>query len=115
MSPLCQLKWITDRRYYPTQEVYLLAVVEAMRPEYQAIVDAGLLVQSDDAFLTDVCSDPSLSGAERRKTAEIYVDGSAARLRRELRRCSRELKRPDSQGWAVEPSGKYAERQLGSA
>ena len=59
--------------YYRTEEEYLHAVAEAMHTEYQAIVDAGFLVQIDDPFLTDVYSDPSLSAAERRKTAEMYV------------------------------------------
>jgi len=60
--------------YYPTEEAYLLAVAEAMRSEYQAIVDAGFQVQIDDPFLTDIYSDPSLKGAERRKRAEMYVE-----------------------------------------
>ena len=34
-------------RYYPTHEAYVEAVGEAMRPEYEAIVDAGLLLQVD--------------------------------------------------------------------
>jgi len=59
--------------YYRTEEEYLHAVAEAMHTEYQAIVDAGFLVQIDDPFLTDIYSDPSLSAAERRKTAEMYV------------------------------------------
>ena len=59
--------------YYRTEEEYLHAVAEAMHTEYQAIVDAGFLVQIDDPFLTDVYSDPSLSATERRKTAEMYV------------------------------------------
>jgi 5-methyltetrahydropteroyltriglutamate--homocysteine methyltransferase len=60
--------------YYRTEEKYLHAVAEAMHTEYQAIVDAGFLVQIDDPFLTDVYSDSSLSAAERRKTAERYVE-----------------------------------------
>ena len=59
--------------YYRTEEEYLHAVAEAMHTEYQAIVEAGFLVQIDDPFLTDIYSDPSLSAAERRKTAEMYV------------------------------------------
>ena len=50
------------------------ALAEAMHIEYQAIVDAGFLVQVDDPFLTDVFSDPSLSAAEKRKRAEMYVE-----------------------------------------
>ncbi len=34
-------------RYYPTHEAYVEAVGEAMRPEYEAIVEAGLLLQVD--------------------------------------------------------------------
>jgi 5-methyltetrahydropteroyltriglutamate--homocysteine methyltransferase len=33
--------------YYPTQDAYLEAVAEAMRVEYEGIVEAGLLVQVD--------------------------------------------------------------------
>jgi 5-methyltetrahydropteroyltriglutamate--homocysteine methyltransferase len=37
--------------YYKSEEEYLYAIAEAMRDEYQAIVDAGLLLQVDDAWL----------------------------------------------------------------
>jgi 5-methyltetrahydropteroyltriglutamate--homocysteine methyltransferase len=60
-------------QYYRTEEEYLYAVAEALRAEYQAIVDAGFIVQIDDPFLTDVYSYSRLSAAERRKTAEMYV------------------------------------------
>lgn len=42
---------IPDRRneYYASDEECMLAVAEAMRTEYRMIVDAGLLVQVDDA------------------------------------------------------------------
>jgi 5-methyltetrahydropteroyltriglutamate--homocysteine methyltransferase len=33
--------------YYPTQDAYLEAVAEAMRPEYEAIAGSGLLLQID--------------------------------------------------------------------
>lgn len=60
--------------YYRTEEEYLYAVVEAMHTEYQAIVDAGFVVQVDDPWLTEIHSDSSLSAAERRKRAEMYVE-----------------------------------------
>ena len=60
--------------YYRTEEEYLHAVAEAMHTEYQAIVDAGFLVQVDDPFLTDVYSDASLNAVEKRKRAEMYVE-----------------------------------------
>ncbi len=37
--------------YYPSDEAYLYAIADALREEYRAIVDAGLLLQVDDAFL----------------------------------------------------------------
>jgi 5-methyltetrahydropteroyltriglutamate--homocysteine methyltransferase len=37
--------------YYPSEEAYVYAAAEALRQEYQAIVDAGLLLQVDDAVL----------------------------------------------------------------
>ena len=36
-----------QNQYYPTQEAYLYALAEAMRYEYQAIVEAGFLLQLD--------------------------------------------------------------------
>lgn len=42
---------IPDRinKYYPTEDACLEAIAEAMRTEYRMIVDAGFLVQLDDA------------------------------------------------------------------
>ena len=37
--------------YYPTHEVYLDAIAEAMRPEYEAIVSAGFVLQIDSPDL----------------------------------------------------------------
>jgi 5-methyltetrahydropteroyltriglutamate--homocysteine methyltransferase len=37
-----------ENQYYASQEEYLAALAEAMRVEYRAIVDAGLLLQIDD-------------------------------------------------------------------
>ena len=60
-------------KYYRTEEEYLYAVAEALRTEYQAIVDAGFLVQIDDPFLTDVYSDSSLNSTEKHQKAELFV------------------------------------------
>jgi 5-methyltetrahydropteroyltriglutamate--homocysteine methyltransferase len=38
-------------RYYPTEDEYAAAVADAMTQEYRAIVDAGFILQLDDAFL----------------------------------------------------------------
>ena len=37
-----------ENQYYASQEEYLAALAEAMRVEYQAIVDAGFILQIDD-------------------------------------------------------------------
>jgi 5-methyltetrahydropteroyltriglutamate--homocysteine methyltransferase len=63
-----------SNEYYRTEQEYLLAVADAMRTEYRAIVDAGFLVQIDDPFLTDIFSYSSLDAAGRRKKAALYVE-----------------------------------------
>ena len=65
---------VGTNEHYKSDEEYLHAVAVAMRTEYQAIVDAGFLVQIDDPFLTDTYSYSLLGAAERRKTAEMYVE-----------------------------------------
>lgn len=40
-----------SNEYYPSEEAYLFAVAEVLREEYQAVIDAGLLLQIDDAVL----------------------------------------------------------------
>ncbi len=67
--------------YYASEEEYFAAVGEAMRTEYQAIVDAGLLLQVDDPFLTEIFSRPSLSPAARRKAAGMWVESLNHALR----------------------------------
>jgi 5-methyltetrahydropteroyltriglutamate--homocysteine methyltransferase len=61
-------------QYYKTEEEYFQAVGEAMRQEYLAIVESGFLLQLDDPFLTEIFSTPSLSPAERNKTAAMWVE-----------------------------------------
>jgi 5-methyltetrahydropteroyltriglutamate--homocysteine methyltransferase len=60
--------------YYPTEEAFLGAVADALRTEYQMIVDAGFLLQIDDPFLSDIYSDSSLSAAQRDQRAGLYVE-----------------------------------------
>jgi 5-methyltetrahydropteroyltriglutamate--homocysteine methyltransferase len=60
--------------YYATEEEYFHAVGDAMRHEYQAIVDAGFVLQLDDPFLTELFGRTSISAAERRKTTEQRVE-----------------------------------------
>jgi 5-methyltetrahydropteroyltriglutamate--homocysteine methyltransferase len=59
--------------YYKTEEEYALAVAEAMREEYLAIVDAGLVLQVDDPYLTSFFADEA-SPEDQRRRAEAYVE-----------------------------------------
>jgi 5-methyltetrahydropteroyltriglutamate--homocysteine methyltransferase len=67
--------------YYRSEEEYLYAVGEALRCEYQAIVDAGFQLQIDDPFLSDVYSDIRLDAGQREKKAGLFVDAVNHALR----------------------------------
>jgi 5-methyltetrahydropteroyltriglutamate--homocysteine methyltransferase len=65
---------VGTNEYYRTEEEFFHAVGAALRTEYKAIVDAGLLLQVDDPFLCDIFADPALDLAQRKKRAEMYVE-----------------------------------------
>ena len=67
--------------YYRSEEEFFFAVAEAMSREYRAIVDAGLVLQIDDPFMTDLFSDPALDAAAKRRRAQIHVDAINHALR----------------------------------
>jgi 5-methyltetrahydropteroyltriglutamate--homocysteine methyltransferase len=67
--------------YYATEEEYFHAVGEALRVEYQAIVEAGFLLQIDDPFLSDIFADPKLDESQRGKRADMYVEAINESLR----------------------------------
>ena len=73
--------WIGNE-YYQSDEEFLFAIAEAMREEYQAIVDAGFLLQIDDPDLPDgwACL-PDISLADYRKYATVRVDALNHALR----------------------------------
>src|SRR5213083_2173113 len=62
--------------YYRTDEEYLFALADAIKHEYEAIVEAGLILQIDDPALPDtydmIVPLPSLE--EYRKFAAVRVD-----------------------------------------
>jgi 5-methyltetrahydropteroyltriglutamate--homocysteine methyltransferase len=60
--------------YYRSEEDYFHAVGAALHTEYKTIVDADLLLQIDDPFLSDVFADRTLDGAQRRARAGLYVE-----------------------------------------
>lgn len=66
-----------DNHYYPTEEAYLAALAEAMRPEYEAIVDAGFTLQVDCpdlAMSRQMGSFASASLADFRRSAALHVE-----------------------------------------
>lgn len=66
--------------YYRTEEEYLYAVAEAMREEYLAIVEAGLVLQVDDPALTSFFEGDE-PREEQRRYAETYVEALNHALR----------------------------------
>ena len=60
--------------YYSTEEEFAEAVAEALREEYEAIVDAGFLLQIDDPFLCDILVDPHLDDKGKDRKANTYVE-----------------------------------------
>jgi len=81
ISPTSVEDW-QKNRYYKTDEDYLFAIAEAMREEYKAITDAGILVQIDDPHIaTHYVSHPELSVAQIRTWAEVRVEALNHALR----------------------------------
>ena len=72
--PATGLGYVGFNEYYKSGDEYLQALGMALRTEYQAIVDAGLYLQVDEPFLCDVLIDQTLSDAEKKRTAEVYVE-----------------------------------------
>lgn len=69
--------------HYKSEEEYLFALADALHEEYQAIVDAGLYVQIDDAFLPYMHERmvPPMSNAEYRRWAQMRIDALNHALR----------------------------------
>ncbi|HLG10526.1 MAG TPA: cobalamin-independent methionine synthase II family protein, partial [Dehalococcoidia bacterium] len=73
--------WMTNE-YYKTDEEFVYAIAEAMRPEYQAIVDAGFVLQIDDPDLGDGWQMfPEMSVADYHKYAEMRIEALNHALR----------------------------------
>jgi 5-methyltetrahydropteroyltriglutamate--homocysteine methyltransferase len=62
--------------YYPTEEAYLYALAEAMRHEYQAIVQAGFLLQIDcpDLAMTRVTQFADLTVDAFKDVVALHID-----------------------------------------
>jgi 5-methyltetrahydropteroyltriglutamate--homocysteine methyltransferase len=67
--------------YYKTDEEYFHALAAEMGKEYRAIAAAGILVQVDDPFLSDIFVEPGLDDQQKKRRAEIYVEAVNAGLK----------------------------------
>jgi 5-methyltetrahydropteroyltriglutamate--homocysteine methyltransferase len=72
-----------QNRYYGSDEAFLAALGEAMREEYQAIVQAGFVLQLDDPGLPDSwdMANPEPSVEEYKKFATVRVEALNHALR----------------------------------
>ena len=61
--------------YYKTDEEFLFACADAMREEYKAIIDAGLILQLDDPSIAENW-DRSTRSRRSRSTANSRCVGS---------------------------------------
>jgi 5-methyltetrahydropteroyltriglutamate--homocysteine methyltransferase len=69
-------------RYYPSDEAYVYAIADAMRTEYLAITEAGILLQLDEpALATNWQVFPDMDLAEFRTWVELRVEALNHALR----------------------------------
>jgi len=81
ISPTSAADWQRNG-YYKSEEEYLLAIADALREEYEAIVKAGLLLQVDDPHLvTYWIKEPDLTLEQFRKWAQLRVEALNHALR----------------------------------
>ena len=59
--------------YYDSDAEYFTALADALHTEYQAIVDAGFVLQVDDPWLTELFSYSGLPKDEMQERGELYV------------------------------------------
>jgi 5-methyltetrahydropteroyltriglutamate--homocysteine methyltransferase len=74
VSPGTIEHWLLNG-YYKTDEEYLFAIAEAMRTEYEAIVNAGFVVQIDDPDIADAWQiHAEMDVAQYRKHAQLRIE-----------------------------------------
>ncbi|OIV46631.1 methionine synthase, partial [Sodalis sp. TME1] len=65
---------VGSNEFYRSEEEYLSAVADALRVEYQTIIDAGFSVQIDDPFLPDLFADRQLDNTAIHRKANAYIE-----------------------------------------
>ena len=69
----CSIAVSYANEYYASDEEFLFALAEAQAEEYKIIVDSGLLLQVDDAILTNLYDAVVDSGQDYRKWVEMNI------------------------------------------
>jgi 5-methyltetrahydropteroyltriglutamate--homocysteine methyltransferase len=65
-----------ENHYYPSDEAYVEAIAEALKHEYRAIIDAGFLLQVDDAAIANMHDILSIDGEDKYlKWVELRIEG----------------------------------------
>jgi 5-methyltetrahydropteroyltriglutamate--homocysteine methyltransferase len=68
--------------YYPNETDYVFAIADALREEYLAIIDAGLVLQVDDAVLANMYDHLVQQSPQRyREWAELRIEATNRALR----------------------------------
>ncbi|HWC30987.1 MAG TPA: epoxyalkane--coenzyme M transferase, partial [Dehalococcoidia bacterium] len=81
VSPGTIEHWLRNE-YYKTDEEYLYAIADAMRVEYEAIIDAGFVLQIDDPDLADAWQmHPEMDVPQYRKYAQLRIEALNHALR----------------------------------
>lgn len=66
---------LARNEYYQSDEDFMEAITEALREEYETIVNSGLLLQIDDPWLIEMLSqNSSTSSAEAAKSADAHIE-----------------------------------------
>jgi len=70
------VSFFLSNNYYPSHEAYIRAIAEAMKTEYEAIVEAGFILQVDcpDLAMSRHIQFKDLSLADFRKTIALHID-----------------------------------------
>jgi len=77
----CSISPSYKNEYYKSDEEFLFALADAQHEEYKIIVDGGLIVQVDDAILTNLYDAVVDSGQDYRKWVEMNVEALNHALR----------------------------------
>ncbi len=79
--PATAVAGVGINEHYKSEEEYFHALATEMGKEYRAIIDAGLILQVDDPFITDVFVKPGLDRTQMNRKAALYVEATNAALK----------------------------------